>query len=216
MIRSLFKVTAWEKEALGKRLLCAFGRVSVLVTILAVIGYLILAHRYGIEAKVWHWRHGYTSTIGSYEVPVPGNWLVLAEDSTSLTLLNTSPVRHQRDGKFHTTTVIDVDVYLSRRFKDHSANAGWKESWVARQQQRLASQKVESVEEKTLKVANEPITCIGGKELSAMLRDKPSLPQMDIISLDCMSESGLNIRFVGEPYDVQSFYTFVSQIRRRS
>jgi len=216
MIRSLFKVTAWEKAALGKRLLCAFGRVSVLVTILAVIGYLILAHRYGIEAKVWHWRHGYTSTVGSYEIPVPGSWLVLAEDSTNLTLANTSPVRHQRDGKFHTTTVIDVDVYLSRRFKERSANAGWKESWVARQQQRLASQKVESVEEKTLKVANEPITCIGGKELSAMLRDKPSLPQMDIISLNCMSESGLNIRFVGEPYDVQSFYTFVSQIRRRS
>jgi hypothetical protein len=211
MMQSLFKVTAWEKAALGKRLLCAFGRVSVLVAILTVIGYLILAHRYGIEARVWHWRHGYSTTIGSYEIPVPGHWLVFAEDSTSLTLVNTSPVRLQRDGKFHTPTVIDVDGYLSQ-FKEYSANAGWRESWVAREQQRLASERVESAEKKTLKFANEPITCIGGKELSAMLR----LPQMDTMSLNCMSERGLNIRFVGEPYDVQSFYTFISQIRRRS
>lgn len=215
MFWSLVKVTDWEKVSPRRRLLCAPGRVLILVGLVAAIGYLLHANHYSLEAKVWHWRHGYSTTIGSYEIPVPGHWLVLAENPTNLTLANISPVRPQRDGKFHTTTVIDVDVYLTE-FGEHSARAAdWKESWVSHEQQRLASQKVESVEEKTLGFAGEPITCLGGKELSALLRDKPSLPQMDVISLNCMSESGLNLRFVGEPSDVQPFYTFVSQIRRR-
>jgi hypothetical protein len=39
---------------------------------------------------------------------------------------------------------------------------------------------------------------------------------MDIISFDCVSERGLNIVFEGEPSDLQSFYTFVSEIRRKT
>jgi hypothetical protein len=215
MIRPLLKVTDWEKVSTGRRLLCAFGRVLILFGIVGAIVFILYANQYSIEAKVWHWRHGDSATIGGYEIPVPGHWLVLTENSTNLTLANISPVRNQRDTKFHTTTIIDVDVYL-RRFGGQTARAGWKASWLTLEKQRLASEKVESVEEKTLKFGDEPITCVGGKELTAMLRDKPDLPQMDIISLNCMSEGGLNIRFVGEPSDVQPFYAFVSLIRRRS
>jgi hypothetical protein len=214
MIRSLVKVTDWEKVSTGRRLLCAFGRVLVLSGIVAAIAVILYANQYSIEAKLWHWRHGYATTIGNYEIPVPNRWLVFVEESTSLTLIKTSPVHYQRDGKFHMTTLIDVDAYLSQF--QHSAKAVRKESWVAHEQRQLANDKVESVEEKTLKFADEPITCIGGKELSAIFRDKPSLAQTEIISLNCMSESGLIVRFMGEPSDVQSFYTFVSQIRRKS
>jgi len=197
--------------------MCALGRVLILFGILAAIAFILYANQYSIEATVWHWRHGYAATIGGYEIPVPGHWLVLTENSTNLTLANIAPVRHQSDGKLHTATVIDVDVYLHlHQSGEHAATAGWLESWVTREQQRLASEKVESAEEKTLKFGNEPIICIGGKELTAMLHDKPNLPEMDIISLNCMSEGGLNVRFVGEPSDVQPFCTFVSQIRRRS
>ena len=213
MSEALVKVTNWEKVSTGRRLLCAFGRVLILSGSVAAIIFILYANRYSIEAKVWHWRHGYSATIGGYEIPVPGHWLVLTENSANLTLANISPARHQRDGKFHTATIINVDAYL-HQFGEHSVRAGWKESWVSHEQQRLASEKVESVEEKTLKFADEPATCVGGKEMTAMLRDKPNLPQMDIVSLNCMSEGGLNIRFIGEPSDVQPFYTLVSQIRR--
>jgi hypothetical protein len=215
MIRPLVKLTDWEKVSVGRRLLCAFGRVLILFGIVAAIAFILYANQYAIEAKVWHWRHGYSATIGGYEIPVPGHWLVLAENSTYLTLTNLSPVRPQHDGKFHTTTVISVGVSL-QRFGEHTARAGWKEFWVTHELQRLAREKVESFEEKTLKFGDEPVICVGSKELTAILRDKPNLPQMDIISLNCMSEGGLNIMFVGEPSDVQPFYTFVSQIRRRS
>jgi hypothetical protein len=86
----------------------------------------------------------------------------------------------------------------------------------------LARSEVESVEEKTLKFGDESITCIGGRRLSAILRTIPNrlqskrLLEMDIISFDCVSERGLNIDFEGEPSDLQSFYTFVSEIRRKT
>lgn len=82
--------------------------------------------------------------------------------------------------------------------------------------------KVEAVEEKTLKFGDESITGIGGRQLSAMLRSMPNrlqskpLLQTDIISLNCVSERGLHISFEREPSDLQSFYTLVSEIRRKT
>jgi hypothetical protein len=88
-------------------------------------------------------------------------------------------------------------------------------AWLSLQRQALARQDVKSVEEKTLKFGNESITCIGGLQLAAILRSNPNQFETDIVSLDCMSERGLNIAFVGEPSDLQPFYKFVSQIRRK-
>jgi hypothetical protein len=215
MIRSLVKVTAWEKVSPVRRLLCAFGRVSILVAVLLVISYSIFAHRYVIEAKIWHWRHGYTTTIGSYEIPVPDHWVILNQDSTFFTMANASPTRPQRDNKFHTTAVVSVDVGLSG-LRRHSGDANWMDFWISFEHQRLAKQKVQSVAEKALKFEEESITCIGGNELNAILQSKPNLPQTDAVSLNCMSDRGLNLMFVGEPPDVQPFYIFLSQIRRKS
>ena len=181
----------------------------MLVVILVVIACATFAHRYAIEAKLWHWRHGYRTTIGSYEIPVPDHWVILGWDSTFFTMANTSPTQWQRDSKFHTTAVVTVDVHFS-------GHASWMDSWVSLERQRLANKKVKSVAEKTMKFDEESITCIGGNELDAVLQGKTNLPQTDAVSLSCMSERGLQLMFVGEPSDVQSFYTFLSQIRRSS
>jgi hypothetical protein len=67
-------------------------------------------------------------------------------------------------------------------------------------------------EEKTLKFGDESITCVGGPQLSAILRSSPNrlqsrrLLQTDIISLNCVSERGLHILFVTKPY-WHSFYS---------
>jgi hypothetical protein len=215
MIRPLVKVTDWEKVSIGRRLLCAFGRVLILFGILAAIAFILLKNQYSIEAKVWHWRHGNSTTIGGYEIPVAGHWLVFSEDSTGLTLIDISPIRPQRDGKFRTRAEITVSVD-SRLSAEPTARAYWKASWLAQQLQQLGSEKVESFEEKKLKFGDEPVICIGGKEYAALLREHPDLPQRDPLSLNCISDGGLNIMFVGEPSDLQPFYTFVSQIRRRN
>jgi hypothetical protein len=94
--------------------------------------------------------------------------------------------------------------------------------WLSQQRELLVRDKVEAVEEKTLKFGDESITGIGGRQLSAMLRSMPNrlqskpLLQTDIISLNCVSERGLHISFEREPSDLQSFYTLVSEIRRKT
>lgn len=215
MIRSLFEVTAWERVSLSRRLLCAFGRVLVLVTVLAVVGYLILPQEYEIKAKIWHWRHGYSTTIDGYEIPVPAHWLVVSQTYERLTMVNISRNRPREHGKSYTAPLVTVNVGLLSLAKD-SGRTAWMSKWASLQRKRLADNKVASVAGKTLNFENETISCIGGNELDALLRDRPDLPRTRVVSLDCMSDHGLDVRFVGQPPDVESFYVLLSQIHRRS
>lgn len=207
---SLIRVTAWERVSTGRRALCAFARVAVLIALLLALGYLYYRYRYPLTAKIWHWKHGYSTTMGNYEVPVPEHWLVTdQQDSVAFTLMNTAP-NFPRDAKFHMTAVINVFPFPQRAIGPEGVAF-----WLSHERQWLAHDEVESVEEKTLKFEDESVTCIGGRQLSAILRRYPNHLETDIISLNCMSEDGLNILFEGEPSDLQSFYTFVSHIRRK-
>jgi len=148
--------------------------------------------------------------MGNYEVPVPEHWLITDQNSVTFTLMN-SARNVPRDAKFHTTAVVTVFPFRQRAIGPEGLAF-----WLSLQRQGLARDEVESVEEKTLKFGDESITCIGGRQLNAILRKSPNHLETDIISLDCMSERGLRILMVGEPSDLQSFYTFVSQIRRKT
>jgi hypothetical protein len=211
---SLIHVTAWERVSIGRRLLCAFARVAtlfaLLLALLLVLGSIYFRYRYPVTAKIWHWRHGYSTTMGNYEVPVPEHWLITDQNFVAFTLIN-SRSNVPRDGKFHMRAVITVFP-----FRQGGIGPDGVAFWLSQQRQLLTRLKVESVEEKTLKFGEDSITCIGGRELSAILRSGPNDFQTDVVSLDCMSERGLNILFEGEPSSLQSFYTFVSQIRRKT
>jgi hypothetical protein len=184
--------------------------VSLLLLILFVaLGYFAYTKRYQLAAKIWHWRHGYSTTMGNYEVPVPEHWLVLEQNSIAFTLLNTSPPRLQRDGKFHTAAVIDI--FLSR---NRSIGADKLDFWLSLKRQWLEREGVKSIEEKKLGFGDDAVNCIGGSQLRAIMRDNPNFPDTDIVSLECKSADDLSIMFLGEPSDVQNFYTFVSEIRR--
>jgi hypothetical protein len=175
-----------------------------------MVGYLAYAKRYQLAAKFWHWRHGNSMVMGNYEVPVPEHWFIFDQDDVAFTMMNTTP-NFPRDHKFHTTAVITVFPFRKRAIGPNGLAF-----FLSHERQWLARDEVESVEEKTLKFGDESITCIGGHQLNAILRGNSSHFETDVISLDCMSESGLNILFVGEPSDLQFFYTFVSQIRKKT
>ena len=207
---SLVHVTDWERVSTGRRLLCAFARVAALVLLLLALGSIYYRYRYPLTAKVWHWKHGYSTTMGNYEVPVPEHWLIIDQNFVGFTLMNSAP-NVPKDAKFHMAAVITVSP-----FRERGIGPDGVAFWLSQQRQRLVRDEVESVEEKTLVFGNESMTCIGGRQLSAILRGSPNHFETDIISLDCMSERGLNILFEGEPSDVQSFYTFASQIRRKT
>jgi hypothetical protein len=124
-------------------------------------------------------------------------------------MMNTAP-NLPRDHKFHTTAVITVAPFQLRAIGPDGLAF-----WLSVQRQWLARDEVESVEEKTLNFGDESITCIGGREVSAILRGTPNHLETHIISRNCMSQRGLNILFIGEPSDLQSFNALVSQIRRK-
>ena len=189
--------------------------MTLLFAVLLLIGYVIFAHRYAIETKVWHWRHGYSTTIDGYEIPVPEHWLVLTQEYKYLTMVNISPNPPRDHSKIHTAPIVTVNVGLFSR-AGASGDTDWMSTWASLQRKRLVDNKVESVVDKTLNFANESVSCIGGNELDALLRDRPDLPRTRAVSLDCVSARGLDVMFVGEPSDVESFYVLLSQIRRRS
>lgn len=212
---SLFKITAWEKVSPARRLLCAFGRVALLFAVLLLVGYVAFAHRYTIEAKLWHWRHGYSTTIGSYEIPVPAHWLVFNQEYEYLTMLDTSPNPPRNGNKTYTAPVVTVDVASFTQVRA-SGSTDWMSTWASLQRKRLADNNVEGVVDETLNFANESFSCIGGDELDTLLRDRSQLPRTRVVSLDCVSARGLNVMFVGEPPDVQTFHELLSQIRHRN
>src|SRR6266403_2642690 len=207
-MRSLIHVSAWERVSLGRRVLCAFVRVAILFLRVIALAYLAYAKRAQLAAKIWHWRHGYSTRMGNYDVPVPEHWL-LDQNSVAFTLVNTGPASPRRDGKFHTTSVITLFP-----FRDSPMGPSQIEFWLSLQRQRLEREGVKSALEERLSFDDEAVICIGGSELSAMMRDEKAFPDTKVISLDCMSAHSLNILFLGEPSDLQPFYIFVSQIRR--
>ncbi len=209
LLTPFIRVSPWERTSIGKRLLCAFARVTVLFLLIISIGYFVYVKRFQIAAELWHWRHGNQTIIGNYQVPVPKHWLITELGYEASTLVNTSS-NFPKDGKLHTSAAIIISPF-------QNWSVGANGFWLAHERQRLVRENVEIVAVNTVKFENESITCIGGRELNAILGDASNarMPKMDAISLNCMSERGLNVLFVGEPSDVQPFYRFLSQIRHR-
>lgn len=147
--------------------------------------------------------------MGNYEVPVPEHWLITDHDSVAYTLMNTAP-SWQRNGQFHMASIITIFPFRNRK-----VGLNGLDFWLSVSRQRLKDQDVKSVEEKNLNIGDDAAFCIGGTEMrDVILRNVPKAPDTDIISLECKSANDLSVLFVGEPSDLQSFYSFVSQIRK--
>ena len=180
----------------------------LIILLVLAAGYLAFLDRYSIGARIWHWRHGYSARMGNYEVPVPDHWVILSQGSTSFTLANTAP-NLPRDHKFHTTAVIDISPFRNRPIGKDGL-----EFWLSLHRKHLEREGVETVEEKNVAFGGDSMTCIGGAEMRTILRRGNDSIPTDVISLRCLSSTGLEILFLGEPSDLQPFYTFASQIRR--
>jgi len=47
----------------------------LLFVITTSLAYLAYAKRLQIDAGLWHWRHGHSTIVGDFRVPVPDGWL---------------------------------------------------------------------------------------------------------------------------------------------
>jgi len=87
--------------------------------------------------------------------------------------------------------------------------------WLSLRRQWFEREQIKSLEEKQRTVGDAATICIGGGELrDVIVGHRHREFDSDLISLECRSTDNLDILFVGEPSDVQSFYFFVAQIRR--
>jgi hypothetical protein len=206
---SLIHVSAWERVSLWRRLLCAFGRVTILLLVVIGTGVVVYAKRYQLMAKVWHWRHGGVTKIGNYDVPVPEHWYP-EQDATSLLLMNTASWHASHDGKFHATATVGVGP-----FRGHPTGTREMDLWLSLQRQRLDREGLTSVLEKTVRFDDEDMICVGGDELNTVMRSVKGFPNTSVVTLNCTWPQGLNIMFVGEPSDLETFYNWASQIHRR-
>src|SRR5260370_36867744 len=102
---SFIHITAWERVSPWRRVLAAFVRVMILLLIVITLLHFAYRKRYQLEAKIWPWRHGYSARVGNYGVPVPEHWLILIQNSTVFTLVNTTSAVSRLDGQFHPTAL---------------------------------------------------------------------------------------------------------------
>jgi hypothetical protein len=144
-----------------------------------------------IQAKIWHWRHGYWAHVGNYEIPVPDGWLVQTyEGQAGIGLLDT---------RAHLNF---VDIHVDSSAPD-------LDTWVERRRQVLRYLLgLREIQEKTLKIGDERIACLGGYEFRETLPVANSL-----VRLDCLSTGHLRVVFGGT--NTEEFYAIISQIRKR-
>jgi hypothetical protein len=171
--------------------------VRVLLLAIGVAAYLL---RFQIQARVWHWRYGYSMTVGRYEVPVPEYWLVERYESTTLvTLVDTrfrkSPHAFSRAGSIMVSSgpsgPIDVNF------------------WSSETRRRLEHDGVPDMQENTLSLDYDTMACLGGRQLAAIAH----VPTLAVVSLTCLSSHGLNLIYTGPASGVPEFYAIASAIR---
>jgi hypothetical protein len=172
------------------------------VIAIAALGYIGYAKRFQIEAMIWHWRHGYSTSVGEYEVPVPRQWMVwLDNDPNSVSLIDTRIRR--RSGLLSAASLVDVHS-LDRPFHDLS-------SWQSFERQTIERQGLTVVEERTLRVDDETVVCLGDYELGRILK----VPNVSVVSVECVSTGRLHLAFFGPQAGLADFYAIASHIRKR-
>jgi hypothetical protein len=173
-----------------------------LVLIVAVLAGIASVKHFQIAAAVWHWRHGYTTHLQEYEIPVPEYWPPENFDEPDMMeLVNTRLAK--REGPMSRVSVISVSI-RSTPIQDIKR-------WRSFSRQSLERQGMSDIQEMALQAGDEKIDCIGGHALRAILH----IPSINTVSLECMSSGRLEIGFSGPPSGLVDFQAIVSNIRER-
>jgi len=173
--------------------------VAVAVVILA---FPIYGRRFQFEAKLWHWRHGYTIDVGSYVVPVPEGWLVqmVDPDGRDLFMLNTYLKQEPRVPR--SADVVDV------MFWPQPLNLN---SWETMERQLLERDGLQ-VERLALSTADEKFICLGGNQIAKILHVQAAT----ILSFHCQSGGPLSFMYQGNRSGIEDFKAIAAQVHKRN
>lgn len=165
--------------------------LGIIVAVL-VLGLFAYRNRRQIEAKVWHWRHGYTYGVGEYDVFIPDHWLPKRSDIPDNLLL------------YDTKSGSGVRIFLLPGLHE-------LEFWETKHRQKLEKDHVKEIVDHTLNIVGQEVICVGGTEF----QDELKLSAPNIISLDCESTGNLHLMFVGKDSELGTFYGLASRIKER-
>jgi hypothetical protein len=179
--------------------------------VLFAVGLILVAKYSQIEAKLWHWKHGYSTIVYKYEVPVPPHWLINWQDSDQVDMTNTVHRPFPRDSKLHVRASIFFGIlsYPSFHVDDTAI-----ERWVASQRQIMDREGIAVRVEEKLSIDGQQLRCIGGEFWPEIPRKDSRLPDSNMLSVQCRSKEGIEIRFDGEHSDLPDFYSLVSSIHK--
>ena len=170
--------------------------IILALAILAMAIYGGDRYRYPIKAIVWHVRHGDSTTVGAYRIPVPRYWFVEQDSFGDAQLMNsrTGEGILAKSRPWPLTMNLDLWVGLETRLKDP---------------------KFVTLVRRDLRVGGEPLVCLE-KDL---IMDYKSIA-IHGSSVNCMSAGQLEVTFFGgmrdaPRYDYSEFYRILSSIQKK-
>ena len=162
-------------------------------------GYWIFSTRHIIAARVWHWRHGYLATVGSYRVPVPDGWNVVVDENGTLVLSDTAGggiiSMSSTSTSLHISTISQLRTW--REFAEESLR---KEGVLAQTH--------------SFKISGDEGLCVGGDSIPHILSRVNAQPIRGSIAVQCACVGTLSFEFVGRQADLTNFYGIVDEIRK--
>lgn len=166
--------------------------------VLGLLTYFGYTHRLQVAARIWHWRHGDSISFNGYDIPVPSGWLVEGLNGQTLHMLDTANLRHLG----HAGIGAFLTVAIGKRPRSDLA------AWVSSEEQIYRRDGVPLSVQPPLRLGGTTIACVRAKAA----RFKPG--QAAFTSLECLSEGGLTLGFIGSQASVTRFYAIVAGIRR--
>ena len=181
-------------------------RILVVVTAAAALTYFLYPRRYHLNARIWHWRHGNTTQLGHYVIPVPSDWFVTDVPSVprGLELVDTGFASRPRPFLGNSS----VFAFVLPGGEAEKIDLG---PWRSRERQLLESRGIKAIEERTIQYGDETVVCIGGDMTVPM---DATEPMSALVSVNCGSNGPLQFLFNGFKADLPGFYGLLAQIHK--
>jgi hypothetical protein len=172
---------------------------AILVVAVLATGYFTYTRRFHIAAWVWHLRHGASTSVGSYSVPVPPRWYVddTGDGNQVLASVYTADQTTLKKLKMRAS----VGLFLATPIKDYAS----------KREALITGSGTESVLQRKFDLDGDTLLCVGGKRI-----DSGGIPDFEPVGWNCRSDGGLGLTILATDPDMKQVWDIVSGIRRKS
>lgn len=170
----------------------------ILVVAVLATGYFTYIRRFRIEAWGWHLRHGASTTLGSYSLPVPPRWYVekTGEGTQVLASASTADQTALKRIKIRPS----IGLFLVTPIKDYASKRAAS----------LTGSGTEPVLQRTFDFDGDTLLCVGGKSVGS-----GGIPDVEPVGWNCRSNGGLGLTILATDPDMKQVWEIVSGIHTK-